>query len=65
MLKRLNASKMFSDMVESVLGAIFLDSNFELVACHSFLKRLGLERYANRVISEQVDVVCRQAEDGE
>ncbi len=60
-LKQLGINKMFSDMVESILGAIFLDSGQELRLCRSFAQRLGLVRYANRVIDEQIDVVAREA----
>lgn len=62
-LKQMGINKMFSDMVESVLGAIFLDSRQEICACRSFAQRLGLYQYANRVIEEQVEVVAREAPD--
>ena len=59
MLKQLGVNKMFSDMIEGIIGAIFLDSGQELSACRAFSGRLGLHRYANRVIEEQVDVMSR------
>lgn len=39
-LKQLGANKMFLDMVESILGATFLDSGQELSACRFFSRRL-------------------------
>lgn len=60
-LKQMGINKMFSDMVESVLGAIFLDSGQELRACRSFAQRLGLYRYAKRMIDGEVDVTAREA----
>ncbi|OQN96097.1 hypothetical protein B0A48_18343 [Cryoendolithus antarcticus] len=60
-LKQMGINKMFSDMVASVLGAIFLDSGQEICSCRPFARRLGLYQYANRVIDEQVDVVARDA----
>ncbi|KAK0311727.1 Dicer-like protein 2 [Friedmanniomyces endolithicus] len=60
-LKQLGANKMFSDMIESILGAIYLDSGQEHSACRLFSQRLGVHRYAKRVIDEQIDVTSREA----
>ncbi|OQN95566.1 hypothetical protein B0A48_18501 [Cryoendolithus antarcticus] len=60
-LRQMGINKMFSDLVESILGAIFLDSGQEISACRPFAQRLGLYQYANRVIDKQVDVVAREA----
>ena len=57
LLLDLNAEKFFSDMIESILGAIFIDSNGDLEACREFLSRLGLLRYLGRIMSENVDIM--------
>lgn len=57
LLLSLNAEKFFSDIIESILGAIFIDSNGDLQACRGFLTRLGLLRYLQRIIGEEVDVM--------
>ncbi|KAJ5301638.1 hypothetical protein N7508_006501 [Penicillium antarcticum] len=54
---RLAADKFFSDIIESVLGAIFVDSGGNLDVCHSFVERLGLLSYVRRVIADEVNVV--------
>ena len=59
-LKQLNANKMFSDMVESILGAIFIDCGQELSACRKFLQRLGLHSYAQRLVDDEIDVKYRE-----
>nr|POF12670.1 dicer-like protein 2 [Quercus suber] len=59
MLKDLRIHKMFSDMVESILGAIFLDSGQDHNACRSFARQLGLLQYGARVTDLQLDVVSR------
>jgi dsRNA-specific ribonuclease len=53
----LNAQKFFSDIIESILGAIFIDSNDNLQACKEFLERLGLMKYLRRVITGNVDTM--------
>ncbi|KAI9372339.1 hypothetical protein BJX61DRAFT_552965 [Aspergillus egyptiacus] len=56
-LSRLNADKFFSDIIEALLGAIFVDSGGDLAACTIFAERLGLLAYLRRVLDEGVDVV--------
>lgn len=43
-LSQLYADKFFSDIVESVLGAIYVDSGGDLSACERFLEQIGLPR---------------------
>lgn len=57
LLLSLNAEKFFSDIIESILGAIFIDSNGSLKACEEFLIRLGLLTYLRRLLTEDVDVM--------
>ncbi|KAL8801992.1 MAG: hypothetical protein Q9200_006748, partial [Gallowayella weberi] len=42
LLARLDAPKFFSDIIESLLGAIYIDSHGSLAACEGFLDRLGV-----------------------
>lgn len=55
-LSQLNADKYFSDIIESVIGAIFVDSNGDLDAAAGFIERLGLTGYLHRILSDGVDV---------
>ena len=55
---RLRPDKFMSDIIESVLGAIFLDTGADLSLhyCEVFLEKLGLLPYLRRVISENINV---------
>jgi dsRNA-specific ribonuclease len=55
-LARLNPDKFYSDMIESMIGAIFLDSNGCLTACEDFIERIGLVSYLKRLLEEEVDL---------
>ena len=50
-------AKFYSDMVESVIGAIFVDSGGQLSPCEDFLTRIGLMDYMHRMVNEHVDVI--------
>ncbi|KAL4992648.1 ATP-dependent helicase dcl2 [Aspergillus falconensis] len=52
----IHADKFFSDIVESITGAIFVDSGGDLGACAGFIERLGLVRIAKRILDERIDV---------
>ncbi|KAJ5616526.1 hypothetical protein N7537_001640 [Penicillium hordei] len=54
---RLRADKFLSDIIESVLGAIFIDCGGNLDVCHAFVERIGLVWYIQRVIADGVNVV--------
>jgi len=56
LLARLNPPKFFSDIVESITGAIFIDSWGDLAPCHRFLERLGFTQYLQRVVADCVVV---------
>jgi dsRNA-specific ribonuclease len=53
-LSQLAPPKLFSDMIESILGAIFIDSGGDLDACKIFLGRIGLLAYLERLFAGQV-----------
>ncbi|OQU96383.1 hypothetical protein CLAIMM_02472 isoform 1 [Cladophialophora immunda] len=54
-LARLRPEKFLSDIIESVIGAIFVDSHGELEPCERFLERLGIWDYLRRVCAQPVD----------
>ena len=54
-LSNIRASKFFADIIESVLGAIFIDSGGNLLKCLTFLERIGITTYLRRVLNTKVD----------
>ena len=54
LLARLDAPKFFSDIIESVLGAIYIDSRGSWEACERFLEALGVGKYLGRVLAGEV-----------
>jgi dsRNA-specific ribonuclease len=56
-LATLHPEKFLSDMIESLLGAIFIDTAGDAAACSAFLEKLGLLPYAWYVLEHGVDVV--------
>ena len=44
-------------MVESIIGAIFVDSGGQLYPCEDFLTRIGFMGYMQRVVNDHIDVV--------
>jgi len=57
LLSRLEAGKFFSDIIESLLGAIFVDSHGSMDACHHFLEKIGLLQYMQRILSVKIDLL--------
>ncbi|KAH8111802.1 hypothetical protein DFH11DRAFT_1879703 [Phellopilus nigrolimitatus] len=55
-LARLQAPKFLSDIVESLVGAVYLDSNGDMDAVRGVLERLGMMSVLRRVVRERVDV---------
>ncbi|KAJ7903482.1 hypothetical protein B0H14DRAFT_2665029 [Mycena olivaceomarginata] len=53
----LQAPKFLSDMIESLLGAVFLDSQGDLDAVRRVLRKLGLLDVLERVVGADVDVL--------
>lgn len=56
LLLRLEAGKFFSDLIEALLGAIFVDSRGDFDACRRFLRHIGLLKYLDRVIRDRVEI---------
>ncbi|KAL9596168.1 MAG: hypothetical protein Q9219_005988 [cf. Caloplaca sp. 3 TL-2023] len=50
LLARLDAPKFFSDIIESLIGAIYIDSHGSLTACEAFLEKLGVMGYLRRLL---------------
>lgn len=50
-----NAPKFLSDIVESIIGAIYIDSQGDLSACEIFVRRLGILDYLERILHDEVD----------
>ena len=46
----MHAEKMISDMVESILGALYLDTRGDLAACEGFLEKLGVLPMMRRML---------------
>lgn len=45
------------DVIESVLGAIFVDAQGNLSPCMAFIAKLGLKAYMERLMNEAIDVL--------
>ncbi|KAH9889955.1 P-loop containing nucleoside triphosphate hydrolase protein [Cubamyces lactineus] len=56
-LTSLQAPKFISDMVESILGAVYVDSMGSLDAVRQVMRSLGLMQIVERVVVEDVDVL--------
>ncbi|OOF92937.1 hypothetical protein ASPCADRAFT_54162 [Aspergillus carbonarius ITEM 5010] len=56
-LSQLSADKFFSDLIESILGAIFIDSRGNLAECIKFVERIGLLWYLRRILTDGVNVM--------
>lgn len=56
LLSALNPDKFFSDIIESIIGALFVDSGGDLTPCREFIHRLGLVKYLERILNENIDV---------
>ncbi|CAD6442536.1 bfe48028-85c3-4dec-9829-fa7c77296083 [Sclerotinia trifoliorum] len=63
LLSRLDARKFFSDMIESLLGAIWIDSG-SLDACTKLVERMGILRYMRRILREGVRIMHPKEELG-
>jgi dsRNA-specific ribonuclease len=63
LLAGLKAHKFFSDMVESLLGAIWIDSgSFE--TCTAIVERMGILRYFRRILQDGVETLHPKEELG-
>jgi len=60
LLTRLEAPKYLSDMVESIFGAVLVDSRGSLAMCEKLADRIGLMSYLNRVLRDDIDLLHPQ-----
>ncbi|KAF5377899.1 hypothetical protein D9615_006820 [Tricholomella constricta] len=56
-LLRLQAPKFFSDMVESLIGAAFLDSGGDLDVARGVIRNLGILPILEHIVTDDVDVL--------
>ncbi|KAG7092207.1 hypothetical protein E1B28_008574 [Marasmius oreades] len=56
-LTRLQAPKFFADMIESIFGAVYLDSGGDLDAVRGVMWKLGLMQVLKRIVDEGVDTL--------
>ncbi|KAI9718250.1 MAG: hypothetical protein M1812_004240 [Candelaria pacifica] len=56
-LSRLQPDKFFSDIVESLLGAVYLDSKGYNGAIESVAERIGILPYLRRILEQEVQLV--------
>jgi dsRNA-specific ribonuclease len=63
LLCRLQAPKFYSDIVESLLGAVYIDSG-SLDACEGLIERMGITPYLRRVIRDGVHIMHPKEELG-
>ena len=63
-LSQLEPPKAMSDIVESLLGAIYIDTAASMSACEAFLEHLGLMAYLRRVLTSDVALLHPKEELG-
>lgn len=56
-LTSLQAPKFISDILESILGAVFIDSHGDLNAVRDVLRKLGFMGIMERIVQDDVDVL--------
>ena len=64
LLARLEPPKFLSDTIESLLGAIYIDTHGSLPHCRAFLEHIGLMSYLRRVMEEQIALLHPKEELG-
>ena len=57
LLLQFQPAKFFSDLIESALGAIFVDSHGSLKECRRVLDRIGLVKYMSRITQGEVELL--------
>lgn len=56
LLMQLRAEKCYSDIIESIIGAIFIDTHGDIDECERFLHRIGMMRHLERVLMDNIIV---------
>lgn len=65
LLTKLDAPKFFSDLIESIIGAIYIDSHGSFSACQSFLENLGMMEYLRRAMDGEFELLHPKEELGQ
>lgn len=65
LLTKLDAPKFFSDLIESIVGAIYIDSHGSFSACQSFLENLGMIGYLQRAMDGEFALLHPKEELGQ
>ena len=65
LLARLDPPKPFSDIIESLLGAIYIDSLGSMKECCGFLEHLGLMKQLQRVMDNDIHLLHPKEELGQ
>jgi dsRNA-specific ribonuclease len=65
LLSQLNAPKFLSDIVEALIGAVFVDSHGDLGVCEQLARRFGITQYLERIIKDKVGVLHPKSRLGE
>lgn len=63
LLLRLDAKKFFSDMIESLIGAVWVDSG-SMERCREIAERMGILKYMRRILNEGVRIMHPKEELG-
>ena len=64
-LTTLGPEKFFSDIIESIIGAIYVDTHGSLDACRSFLQTLGVMPYLRKALVESIHLLHPKEELGQ
>ena len=64
LLAGLDAPKFFSDIIESLIGAIYIDSRGDLGTCEAFLRKLGILGQLERVLKKDINLLHPKEELG-
>ncbi|PPQ70610.1 hypothetical protein CVT24_000683 [Panaeolus cyanescens] len=56
-LTKLQAAKFFSDIIESIIGAVFLDSEGDMETTTALVWRLGIMPMLERIVVDNVDIL--------
>lgn len=57
LLTSLAPAKFLSDIVESIIGAVLIDSGGDLTACKKVAEQLGLIAYLRRILDDDIDIL--------
>ncbi|KAK5136865.1 hypothetical protein LTR08_001787 [Meristemomyces frigidus] len=56
-LYAMNPQKFFSDLVESVIGALYIDTEGDLAVCEAFVERLGILKHLRTMLDGRMKIM--------